>query len=187
MNITLEKIDSLRERANVSYQEAKEALEKSEGNMIDAIIFLESENKTVYDRAKREQSRRRERERYEAKKEKYRSNVDDVAISAKKVFKSLNDTRVVMYNDDRVIFDVSMTVTILTAAFLFPFALGVFVIGLLTGNRFKVIRKDKKTDPLNEVLDKAAKMSQTVAETLKEKVNNLNATEEKETVQETEV
>jgi hypothetical protein len=186
MEITLEKIDSLRERANVSYADAKAALEANDGNMIDAIIYLESENRTVYDRAKREDSRRKERARYEEKKEKYRSQADDIAGSAKKLFKNLNETRVVMYNDDRVIFDVSMTITLVSTLFFFPFALGVFVIGLLTGNRFKVIRKDKKSDPLNDVLEKAAKVSQNVAETLKEKVNNLNTTEVNEDHEKTE-
>lgn len=180
MNITLEKIDNLRERANVSYAEAKEALEANEGNMIDAIIYLENEDKTVYDRAKREQTRNREKERMNHRKEKYRNNADDFADSFKKLLKSLNDTRVVMYNNDRVVFDISMTITILTAAFLFPFAVGVFVIGLLMGNRFKVIRKDKKGDVLNTVLEKAAKMSQTVANNLKEKVNEVNETVKKE-------
>ena len=41
MNITLESIDGLRGRANVGYSEAKEALVACEGDMLDAIIYLE--------------------------------------------------------------------------------------------------------------------------------------------------
>lgn len=40
--ITLEKIDILRERAGVSYREAKEMLEKHNGDVIAALIELES-------------------------------------------------------------------------------------------------------------------------------------------------
>lgn len=45
MNIKLEDIDFLRERANVSYNEAKQALEKSNGDILEAILYLEKENK----------------------------------------------------------------------------------------------------------------------------------------------
>lgn len=44
--ITLEKIDILRERTGVSYREAKEALEKSNGSLIEALIELDSKEKT---------------------------------------------------------------------------------------------------------------------------------------------
>ncbi|MBI9012778.1 MAG: DUF4342 domain-containing protein [Clostridiales bacterium] len=178
MEITLEKIDSLRERANVSYAEAKEALEKSGGNMIDAIISLEGENKTVYDRAKREQSREKDYVRMQEKKEKYKTNADDFVESSKKLLNSLNETRVIMYNKDRVVFDVSLTITLIAAVFAFPVTVAIFVIGLLTGNKYKIVRKDKKDDLVNSVLDKAAKVSQTVADNLKEKVKDVQATEE---------
>ena len=35
-----EKVDMLRERANVSYEEAKNALEKSNGDVLEAMILL---------------------------------------------------------------------------------------------------------------------------------------------------
>ncbi len=41
-----EKVDKLRERANVSYEEAKEALERANGDILDAMILLEREGKT---------------------------------------------------------------------------------------------------------------------------------------------
>ncbi len=179
MEITLEKIDSLRERANVSYAEAKEALENSGGNMIDAIISLEGDNKTVYDRVKREKARSKDQERMHEKKEKYKANADDFVDSSKKVFASMNDTRVIMYNNDRVVLDVSLTITLVAAIFAFPVTVAIIVIGMLTGNRFKVVRKDKKGDIVNDVLDKAAKVSQTVANNLKEKVKDVQPSETK--------
>jgi hypothetical protein len=45
MEINLEQIDLLRKRANVGYKEAKEALEKCGGNIVEALAFLEEENK----------------------------------------------------------------------------------------------------------------------------------------------
>ncbi len=40
-----EKVEKLRQRANVSYEEAKEALDKSEGDLLDAMIYLEGQGK----------------------------------------------------------------------------------------------------------------------------------------------
>jgi len=45
MKITIEKVDKLVERADVSYEVAKEALESANGDLLDAVIFLEREGK----------------------------------------------------------------------------------------------------------------------------------------------
>ena len=42
--ITLEKIDIIRERTGANYSIAKEALELSEGNVVDALIYIEQNN-----------------------------------------------------------------------------------------------------------------------------------------------
>ena len=42
MEITLEKIELVKDRTGVSYKEAKEALEKSEGSVVDARISPKS-------------------------------------------------------------------------------------------------------------------------------------------------
>ena len=41
MEITLEMVERLREKASVSYAQAKQALEYSGGNLLDALIYLE--------------------------------------------------------------------------------------------------------------------------------------------------
>jgi len=43
MDITLEKIELVKDRTGVSYREAKEALEATDGNVVDAIIKIEDE------------------------------------------------------------------------------------------------------------------------------------------------
>ena len=41
MEITLEKIELVKDRTGVSYKEAKEALEEADGSVVDAIIDIE--------------------------------------------------------------------------------------------------------------------------------------------------
>ena len=43
MEITLEKIELVKDRTGVTYKEAKEALEAAEGNVVDAIIAIEED------------------------------------------------------------------------------------------------------------------------------------------------
>lgn len=45
MTVGLELIEMLRERANVSYEEAREALEKCNNDIVEALIYLEKQNK----------------------------------------------------------------------------------------------------------------------------------------------
>lgn len=45
MDDILEKIDMIRERTGASYKQAKEALEQAEGDVLNAIIFIEDKQK----------------------------------------------------------------------------------------------------------------------------------------------
>ena len=45
MRITIDRVEKLVERADVSYEVAKEALEATDGNMLDAVIALEKDGK----------------------------------------------------------------------------------------------------------------------------------------------
>lgn len=50
MEITLEMIDQVRQRTGVTVREAKEALEKCGGNVIEALCYLEEKNPTITER-----------------------------------------------------------------------------------------------------------------------------------------
>ena len=49
MNITLENIDEVRQRSGATYEEAREALEASDGSVVDALIYLEQKKKSKTD------------------------------------------------------------------------------------------------------------------------------------------
>ena len=56
MEISLEAIDRLRERANITYREARDVLEQTGGDLIEALVYLE-ENKDDMLRAVSERSK----------------------------------------------------------------------------------------------------------------------------------
>ena len=41
----LEKVERLREKADVSYEEAKKALDECDGDLLDAMVYLEKQGK----------------------------------------------------------------------------------------------------------------------------------------------
>ena len=45
MKITLEQIDLVRKRTNASYKEAKEALERFDGDVVEALAYLDESGK----------------------------------------------------------------------------------------------------------------------------------------------
>jgi hypothetical protein len=47
MDISIEQVEKLKERADITYEEAREALEKAGGDLLEAIILLEREGKTA--------------------------------------------------------------------------------------------------------------------------------------------
>ncbi len=87
MEITLEAVDQIKERTGVSYAEAKEALVKSDGNVVDAIIALEEASKSE-DRA------------------------EAIIEKVKQAFKAGNLTKIQMKKDDKVILTIPVNVGI---------------------------------------------------------------------------
>jgi len=91
MEITLEKIELVKDRTGVSYREAKEALEATEGNVVDAIIKIEDEiNANVGARLS--------------------DNGAKVIEKIKEYIKKGNVSRITVKRDDEVILNIPVTV-----------------------------------------------------------------------------
>lgn len=144
--ITLEKIDIIRERTGVNYAEAKEALEASGGNVVDALIYLENGKK---------------------------STLDDVVTSKeefiawiKDLVKKGNVNRIKIKKDDKVVVDIPVNagVAATITALVWP---PLIAIGLLTAVATKVTIEITKDDGSVEVVNKIFK---TTMNDVKEKV-----------------
>ncbi len=96
MEITLEKIELVKDRTGASYKEAKEALEKSEGSVVDAIITIE-----------------------EAMEENLTKKVGrqgtSVISSVKNLIRKGNVARIVVKKDSEIILNIPVNAGIVTA------------------------------------------------------------------------
>lgn len=124
----LEKIDLIRERLGVSYREAKEALDKAGGDVVQALIMLENQDKK-WD------------ERLDAKG---RELVDYI----RDIMKKGNVTKVRLKKDDRVIFEIPATLGAIGVggALLSPLLAVIGVVGtvaaLVNHYKLEIVRPD---------------------------------------------
>ena len=95
-NITLEQVDVVRERCNVSYAQAKEALEACNGDVLEAIIYIE-------------QNQKKENENSETKENEYAFNaisMEELKNLIKGLIEKGNVTRIKIKKDDKEILDI---------------------------------------------------------------------------------
>jgi hypothetical protein len=149
MSNTLNQIDELRKRASVSYTDAKEALESCNGDMLEALVYLEKNKKTQSSKL---------------------GFFDKIGALIKKG----NHTRWIMHKQDKTIFNISVNIAILITFITLPFvefiALGLLV-ALFTGHRFKLESSQCDITGINRTLDKVCDAAEQIKENLSK--NNL--------------
>lgn len=130
MEISLEKIELVKDRTGVSYKEAKEALEKTDGNVVDAIIMIEDS----IDNSGSSSS----------------SEKDALIRKIKDVIQKGNVTKIVFKKNNQVILNIPVTVGILGGV-VFPWAiLTGSVAALLTKCNIEIQKDDGEIIDLNE-------------------------------------
>jgi len=93
MEISLEKIELVKDRTGVSYKEAKEALEKTEGNVVDAIILIEDS--------------------IDGESNETDSKVTELVGKIKEIVKSGNVSRIIVKKDDAIILNLPVNIGVI--------------------------------------------------------------------------
>lgn len=132
--ITLEKIDLVRERTGASYAEAKEALEACNGNVVDALIHIENNSKSF-------------------KNEMYTTKEDFLAW-LKELIRKGNVNRIKIKKDDKVIADVPVTAGVAATVIVAMISVPLLAIGILTAAFTRVTVEITKDDGSVEVVNK---------------------------------
>ena len=97
MEITLEKIELVKDRTGATYKEAKDALEKADGNVVDAIIAIE-ENIDEQSSSK-----------------KFGEQGEALIDKMKEVIKKGNISKIVVKRNDDVLINIPLNVGVLGA------------------------------------------------------------------------
>ncbi len=141
MEITLEKIELVKDRTGVGYREAKEALEKTDGNVVDAIILIEDS----IDEAGKETS----------------TAAGPIIESIKEAVRKGNVNKIVVKKNDEVILNLPVNIGIVGTV-LFPWAaIAASIVALGTSCNVELIKED---GTIVDVSQKAAEVYETAKE-----------------------
>lgn len=118
MQMDLEKVDILRERAGLSYRDAVEYLERAEGDVVKALVFIEED-------------RRQERTEFLGKGQEVLDKVKDIVRRG-------NETKIKVARDGETVVELPVTVGVVGAAIAPALALVGAVTALATGHSISV-------------------------------------------------
>ena len=159
-----EMVEKLRAKANVSYEEAKAALEASDWDMLDALVLLESEGK-VKDAPENKEYTTQEKKEYNWNtgsgevKVTFSSALSKLWDWVKKMFQKGNGNQFVITRRGEELIAMPITVLALLLICFWPFSLIILFVGLFLGARYSFRGPDINTnvnDFMNKAQDKAA-------------------------------
>jgi hypothetical protein len=131
--ITIEQIDLIMERANVTYAEAKIALEQTNGDVVEALLFLEKEQKI---KAKSEPKN------FSKKGEKITSFIE-----------KLNATSFIMRKKERTFIDIPLSVAIILIACTFYISIIGILAAVVFGARLEFKGENEVAEKINSTID----------------------------------
>ena len=134
MTINLEQIDELRKRANVSYEDAKNALEQCEGNLIEALVYLEKQNKI--------------------KPEENLCSENKFFKKVKKLIKKGNETKLIVKKEDTVVLNICVTLGVILTIVATPFVVTALILALVTNHKIRIQKKNDEGSEVNKIFDK---------------------------------
>jgi hypothetical protein len=134
--ITLEKIDLVRERTGAAYSEAKEALEACEGNVVDAIIYMEKNKKSTM--------------------ENFYTSKDELLTWIKDLINKGNVTRIRVKKDEKVLVDMPVNASIAVGVVAYAIWAPLIAIGVIgavvTNLTIEITKKDGSVEVVNKVI-----------------------------------
>ncbi|WP_454053571.1 DUF4342 domain-containing protein [Clostridium sp. Marseille-Q7071] len=158
--ITLEKIDMLRERVNITYSEAKRVLELCNGDVLEALVYIEEEKK-------------------KKKSESYTFlDKDEIIEYIKSLIEKGNATRITIKKNNKTVFDIPLNGALAVGAVsvIYPKLLAVLAAtALISRVTIEVTKTDGTVEVINKmmknVVDDARDIATDVTSDLKEKIN----------------
>ena len=179
--VTLEQVTKLREYANISFEEAKAALEETNGDILEAIVNLEKQNKIKPPENdgsfKTDQHKKDTSESSHDEQAKQQSAEADSASFGELVGKflrwcghiihkgNINSFEVLKINEK--IMSVPVTVLVLLLIFAFWLIIPLLIIGLFFGYRFRFAGPDLGREKVNQAMDSVANAAESFKQDIK--------------------
>ena len=167
----LEKVEKIREKTGVSYEEAKNALEASGGDILDAIVLLENQGKIskpevqVYTTGRQDSSEEFREAAEECKKnseKKHNSVIKSFFSWCSKMIKKGCENFFIISKDGDHIGTIPVLVLVLLLLCAFWVVVPLMIVGLFFGFRYSLQGEITKAVDVNTACEKAAEACETV-------------------------
>ena len=163
--VTLEQVEKLRERANVSFEEARDALEQAGGDLLDALILLERQGKTApppsggyYSGEQSSDNSEQPRDDEYGNNRQHTSFGDIMRSLGSFLLKALNVGNINYidaYRNGNVVLSCPVTVFVILLIVGFWVTIPLLFIGLICGWRYKLRGPNLGHDSINDVIENA--------------------------------
>ena len=166
----LKLVDKLKNKANISYEEAKDALEKSNWDMLEAMLYLEAHGKvekpslSIFYTNESKESYNENGEEVNLKKDTNENNFENkngfegVFEAICKAIDTCNNIFIEIIRNSRVILKIPFTVLIVLLFFAFWIVIPLMIIGLFFNMEFLVSYKKIDVDKINKVFKETSKV-----------------------------
>ena len=146
MKEKLEKIDELRRRANVSYQLAKEALEKNDYDVLEALIDLEKEGKVNHAIPAAQPVEKTEK--------KTKPSEDGISASIKRLFhKSMQSSFILKDKNREQVLKLPLLIALILVIITMPVSLVLLILAIVFKYKLLIRHDDGTVTNFNEVID----------------------------------
>lgn len=165
---SFEKVEKLREHANVTYEEAKEALEACNWDLLDAMVYLEKAGKTKAPERETYSTSYEDQEQFVSVKDKVQEQKKSsdgfftkLGKLMKIALKKCMQNYFLVTRNGREILKVPLLVVVCCVLFFWQGVLLAAVIGLFFDNRYSVRGRDEMKE-VNEAMEKAGEFAEKV-------------------------
>lgn len=132
-NITLEQVDLVIQRAHVSYSEAKEALEHCNGDVVEALLYLEQRDKVQPAR-----------------------NIS-LTDNLTSFINKLNAITFILKKKERIYVNVPLSIALLAIILCFHVSILALLTAVIFGVRVRIIDGNEDSDIIDSTIDKFKK------------------------------
>lgn len=180
----LKLIDKLRDKANISYEEAKNTLEHSQWDILDAMLYLESIGKVerpqvgIFYTNENEECNIDENEiitineENNYQKSSYRSSFEGIFEAICKAIDTCNNIFFEVTTNNKILLKIPLTVVIILLFFGFWIIVPLMILGLFFQLRYKISGKRVNSDKVNKAFSDVAKAAENIKKKFTRRSNN---------------
>lgn len=167
----LEKVEKLREKTGVTYEEAKKALEESNWDMLDAIVYLESQGKIRGPEMSSYSTKQGNSTEFERASQSYEDSSSRMTFGQMadkflkwcgKIIKKGCENFFEVRKDGREIINAPVIVLVILLVVAFWVTVPLLIIGMFCGFKYSFRGDMTKTVDINSVCDKAAETCENI-------------------------